>query len=68
MVEVFCTNVNEPEQASQLISKLKAVLPDAVFNFDLDDCDRILRVENGNNSVQLVTDTLHANGFHCTPL
>jgi hypothetical protein len=45
MVEIFRTNVVKENVAEQLISMLHAHLPDHHFNFDLEDCDRILRVE-----------------------
>lgn len=68
MVEVFCTNVQEPEAAALLIVKLQLLLPGALFHFDLDDCDRILRVEAEPGCVPLIVEELNANGYHCSPL
>lgn len=45
-VEVFKTNVETGEQAEQLISLISASFPQYAVNFDLDDCDRILRVKS----------------------
>jgi hypothetical protein len=45
MVEVFKSNVDELEVASTLIEKLHAHFPQSRVNFDLSDCDKILRVE-----------------------
>ena len=45
MVEVFKTNVYEPCQSIMLVRILYNYFPDHRINFDLEDCDRILRVE-----------------------
>ena len=43
MIEVFKTNVTEKENADNLLEQLNKV--DYKANFDLEDCDRILRIE-----------------------
>jgi hypothetical protein len=43
-VEVFKTNVAEPEQAKWLVDQIERNFANCKVNFDLDDCDRILRV------------------------
>ena len=43
-VEVFKTNVVDPERAKWLADKLERNFTNCKVNFDLDDCDRILRV------------------------
>ncbi len=45
MVEVFKTNVQQTEEAEMLIEKLAEHFPAHEINFDLSDCDRILRVQ-----------------------
>ncbi|NOT76273.1 MAG: hypothetical protein HOP08_15200 [Cyclobacteriaceae bacterium] len=52
MVEIFKTNVNETDQAELLMDRMNLVFPDYKINFDLDDCDRILRVKNPEGPVQ----------------
>lgn len=49
MVEVFKTNVTSNHQAKQLVSLLEDSFVGYRVNFDLDDCDRILRVEGSLN-------------------
>ena len=44
-VEVFKTNVSDPEQAKRLVDQIERTFTTAKVNFDLEDCDRILRVE-----------------------
>lgn len=46
VVEVFKTNIKNPDTAQLIIEKLKELLPGTKINFDLEDCDCILRVES----------------------
>ncbi len=48
MIEVFKTNVQEDEQAERLIKALSDYFPNSRITFDLEDCDRILRVAGDN--------------------
>lgn len=45
MVEVFKTNVTSDFQAKRLVGVIEHRFDGYKVNFDLDDCDRILRVE-----------------------
>lgn len=45
MVEVFKTNVTDPVRAEGICAVIRHFYPMCRVNFDLDDCDRILRVE-----------------------
>ena len=45
MVEVFKTNVRSIRKAKLIIQKLAEEFPAHKMNFDLSDCDRILRVQ-----------------------
>lgn len=42
---VYKTNLMSEQQAQILKNQLLQQLPDLLIHFDLDDCDRILRVE-----------------------
>ena len=44
MVEVFKTNVLDQGQASMLVDQIHKSFRDYKANFDLEDCDNILRV------------------------
>ena len=46
MVEVFKTNVQHPDHARALIDEIHATFRHYTANFDLADCDRILRVKS----------------------
>tara|TARA_R110002050_G_scaffold34230_1_gene86574 strand:+ start:14085 stop:14333 length:249 start_codon:yes stop_codon:yes gene_type:complete len=46
IVEIFKTNVNNQRLASMIISDLNQLYPEYRINFDLEDCDNILRIED----------------------
>ncbi|MBN9386176.1 MAG: hypothetical protein J0H74_35790 [Chitinophagaceae bacterium] len=52
MVEVFKTNVIHRMQALALIEQIHRTFTGYRANFDLDDCDRILRVASVTGSVE----------------
>jgi hypothetical protein len=45
MIEVFKTNVEDSCHADLLIDRIHETFTNYKANFDLDDCDKILRVE-----------------------
>ena len=65
MVEIFKTNVTDPYLAGSVLQALSAQFPGCRANFDLDDCDHILRVELFGRAVpaQAVIDVLNGFGF-----
>lgn len=52
MVEVFKTNVNCTEQAQRVLERIHRVFTGYHANFDLSDCDRILRVQSATAPIQ----------------
>lgn len=52
MVEVFKTNVNSRCYANMLIYQIQQAFTEYSVNFDLEDCDRILRVKSTAGSIQ----------------
>ncbi|MCM5663055.1 Kazal-type serine protease inhibitor family protein [Galbibacter mesophilus] len=48
MIEVFKTNINLEKDALFIEQQLKKAFPGCIIDFDLEDCDRILRVESPN--------------------
>jgi len=65
MVEVFKTNVNRREHAHMLLTQMHRIYADYKANFDLEDCDRILRVEciSGTVNPSTVINLLKKSGF-----
>jgi hypothetical protein len=68
MVEVFKTNVNGAELAEELVSTLRVRFPFSKINFDLEDCDKILRVEDHQVCVKTVIELVNRRGFDCEML
>jgi len=70
MVEVFKTNVNERDHANMLFGQINKTFIDYKANFDLDDCDKILRVECRTELIQpdFLIDLLKGFGFHAEVL
>lgn len=69
-VEVFRTNVPNQRTATMLLYGLQAQFPSCRISFDLDDCDRILRVQSfaGPPDAPAIAALLHASGYACTLL
>jgi hypothetical protein len=68
MVEVFKTNVQREGEAKMLLLKLSELFPTYKINFDLDDCDKILRVEGNNILPEIIMDMLTTNNYQCVVL
>ena len=64
-VEVFKTNVISKRAAKIILEEIGMNAPHYKCNFDLDDCDRVLRIENtcGNVDNDLVFKILEKNNF-----
>ena len=68
MVEVFKTNVEQKEMAEQLVSTLRIHFPFSKINFDLEDCDKILRIEGNQICIQTIIELMKGRGFECEVL
>lgn len=65
MVEVFKTNIQEKKQAALLFDVLIQHFPLFKINFDLEDCDKILRVEGDSICHEIIITIITTNGYHC---
>ena len=68
MIEVFKTNVHETSQAAELVALLLQHFPGSKINFDLNDCDKVLRVEGESFLPGKVITLVKENGFICNVL
>ena len=68
MVEVFKTNVESPELANLLTAKLLTQFPQYKINFDLQDCDNILRVEGKQVAPEKIIEVVSVHGCQCEVL
>lgn len=70
MIEVFKTNVTLHSQADMLLGEIHALFKNYKANFDLNDCDNILRVNSGNESIEAapLIKLLNRYGFNAEVL
>ena len=65
MVEVFKTNVSSDEHADALRVLLTKRFDLQGVSFDLDDCDRVLRVSGDIVIPERINATLIEQGYEC---
>lgn len=65
MVEVFKTNIEDESIADSLAVEIQALFPGSTVNFDLEDCDRILRVAGPAILPARVAAVLQRSGHRC---
>ena len=68
MVEVFKTDVYEEEKSLAIVETLLQYFPDNEINFDLQDCDKILRIEGENVLSERIKELLNEAGHRCEVL
>jgi hypothetical protein len=69
-VQVFKTDVQDRQMARHIIHFLQQNFSQCRINFDLDDCDKILRIESWQGSIEEAKIRLLVAkyGYHCEPL
>jgi hypothetical protein len=65
MVEAFKTNVHKKVQSKMLLCILSEAFPSFKINFDLSDCDKVLRVEGDNMEALRIMILVKEYGFKC---
>ena len=68
MVEVFKTNIQKKAQSKMLLCILSEAFPLFKINFDLSDCDRVLRVEGDNIEALRIMIFVKEYGVNCEVL
>jgi hypothetical protein len=68
MILVFKTTVRNKLQVKKLKPHIDQQLPAASWNFDLQDCDKILRVVHEENVAVAVINLLKSHNYHCEEL
>ena len=70
MIEIFKTNIEQPDQALAVLRRIKETYGAYAANFDLQDCDHILRVESIHGDVdrRALIKLVNGMGFHAEVL
>lgn len=68
MVSVFKTNVSNRNQANALVRSLKKQFPEGKFHFDLEDTDRVFRIEYKKDIIQEIMQLFKGKQFICEML
>jgi len=68
MIEIFKTNVRYIKYASKVVAKIRFHFPELQVNFDLKDCDYILRVEGSSVEENRIKKIVIAEGYLCETL
>lgn len=68
MIYVFRTSVKTKIQAKGLKPHIDQLLPESKWNFDLHDCDNILRIDSEENVVVPIINLLTIHNFDCEEL
>lgn len=68
MVEVFKTNIHRRQTAAKIKMELLLLFPNCKINFDLEDSDRILRIESAMEIGKEIERAVNQRGFYCEEL
>jgi hypothetical protein len=68
MIYVFKTSVKTKIQAKKLKPHIDKILPKAEWNFDFNDCDKVLRIDSEENITSPVINLLKIHHFNCEEL
>ena len=68
MVLVFKTSVKSQQDVDHLAPALDCFLHQCSWNFDLDDCDNIFRIEGHSVSASQIITFFQKSGFDCQEL
>jgi len=64
VVEIFKTNVSDAFEANIVIRELRGHFPLCKITFDLDDCDRILRIEGREFDINITAILEIVKAYH----
>lgn len=68
MIFVLKTNVSNNLEMENLQPLLDKHLPNSIWNFDLEDCDKVLRIDSQIEVAEIAIKLLQDNGYFCEEL
>jgi len=68
MISIFKTNIQSENELQNIASYLNARISEVIWNIDLLDADRILRIDSATNKNEEVISIFNEVGYVCTNL
>lgn len=68
MISIFKTNIQSENELQKIASYLNARFSEIIWNIDLLDSDRILRIDSNTNKNEEVISLFNEVGYRCTNL
>ncbi|QCX37357.1 hypothetical protein FF125_02485 [Aureibaculum algae] len=68
MISVFKTNISTKEKIRYATPTIDNITEIQNWNFDIEDCDYILRIESENSISKIIIHELKKIGFKCLEL
>ena len=68
MIEVFKTNINTRAEAEVICKLLSGQLLSCCIKFDLEDCDRVLKIEGAKFNAPEIIELVTNCGYQCEVL
>lgn len=68
MIYVLKTSVRYKKQVKTIAREFDKIIEIKKWNFDLDDCDKILRIETTKKTMKVVCEILHSLNYICEEL
>jgi hypothetical protein len=67
-IESYKTDVTNTEDASFIVVLLQFIISDCKMNFDLEDRNKVLRIETNRDIKEMVYGVFNKQGFYCQKL
>jgi hypothetical protein len=64
-IEVYSTNITTRKDAMRILKAFRQEFPAASLFFDLEDCDKIMRVVASMDIIPIIPSWLKTLGFDC---
>lgn len=68
IVEIFKTDIQKEADKNYILAIMQNLFPDYKINFDLEDCDKILRIEAVVIDSKKIIERINNLGHICLPL
>lgn len=69
-IKVYRTDVEKKQKAEEILEKIRTLFPGSKPSFDLEDCDKVLRVELHKQPIddKKIKNLIKASGYHIEEL